>query len=115
MIVLMAGSWVRSRPSKRIPAGNHAIPCLAAAALQAGELEGIVDRVRLADRLVLAHAQHPREAHRDARLVALGSLDAFEAQLEDELGLHHAHRAEALDGVAADEVVHLADLLVGEP
>ena len=41
-------------------------------------------------------------------------LQALEGQLEDELGLDGADRAELLDHVAADEGVDPADLLVGQ-
>src|SRR5438552_3245651 len=84
------------------------------AASKARERDGVLDRVGVANGLVLADAKHAREAHRDSRLVAFGALDALESQLEDELRLHDAHRTEALDRALADERVDLADLLVGE-
>src|SRR5258705_3404624 len=74
----------------------------------------VLERIRLPDRLVLAHPQHAGKPHGDAGLVARGALDSLESQLEDQLRLHRAHRAEALERVPADEGVHLADLLVGE-
>src|SRR5437868_11060661 len=72
-------------------------------ALKTGEAEGIFHAVRFGNGLVGAHAQHPGEAHGDSGLVAVGALDTLEAQLEHELGLHDPDRAEALDGVPADE------------
>src|SRR5690349_7635164 len=74
---------------------------------QAGERERIGNRVRLPRRLVLAHPQHPGKTHGNPRLVAAGALDALEAQLEDELGLHGAHGAEPVERVLADERVDL--------
>ena len=45
--------------------------------------------------------------HGDAGLVAGGALDGLESQLEDQLRLDAAHRAEALDGVAPHKGIDL--------
>src|SRR3712207_9385540 len=74
-----------------------------------------LQRIRLLRPLVLPPAQHPREPHRDARFVARRRLDPLEAELEDLLGLHRAHRPELLDRVAAVPGVYIPDLGVGEP
>ena len=47
-------------------------------------------------------------------LCRVRAVDPLEGQLEDQLGLDRAHRAELLDHVAAHEGVDLADLLVGQ-
>ena len=74
--------------------------------------------IGLARGLVPAQAADPREAHGDAGLVAGGALQALEGHLEDQavvrLGADRADRAEAFDGVVADELVDLLQLLVGE-
>jgi hypothetical protein len=72
------------------------------------------ERVGFLDRLVDAPAQHAREAHGDARLVARRALDRLEAELEDQRRRDAAHRAELLERRAPHDRVDLADLLVGE-
>src|SRR5688572_21212372 len=101
------------------PARTNGISCETTPRLlllfpDARQPKGVRQAVRVPRRLVLAHAQHPRETHRDPRLVPRRALDAFEPQFEDQLRLHRAHGAEALERVLADEGVDLADLLVGE-
>src|SRR3546814_13915900 len=54
------------------------------------------------------------EAHGDAGFVAGRAGDAVEGDLQDQLRLHDAHRAEAVDGVVSDPAVELAQFLVGE-
>src|ERR1043165_2183959 len=76
--------------------------------LQQGQLVG------LAGRLVPADAADAGEAHGDAGLVAGGALEALEGDLEDQavarLGADAADRAEAFDGVVANELVDLEQL-----
>ena len=55
-----------------------------------------------------------REAHGEARLVALGGVDRIERDLEHEAGPDRAHRSEALGRVVAHPAVELRQLLVGE-
>src|SRR5687768_4027639 len=73
-----------------------------------------VEAVGVGRRLVGAPAQDPREAHGDAGLVPAGAVDALEAELEDVLGLHGAHRPEPLERVRADPAVEPQDLGVVE-
>src|SRR5258705_9155657 len=74
--------------------------------------------VGLARRLVPAQPADAGKAHRKPGFVAGRTLQPFEGDLEHQalVGLVHdlAHRAETLDGVAADETVDLDQLLVGE-
>ena len=65
-------------------------------------------------RLVVADAQHAREAHRDAALVARAAVDALEAELEDQARPDAAHRAELLERGLPDDAVDDLELLVGE-
>ena len=64
--------------------------------------------------LSCADAQHAREAHRDAALVAGAAVDALEAELEHQRRPHAAHRAELLERGPADDRVDAAELLVGQ-
>src|SRR5688572_20571345 len=58
-----------------------------------------LEPIRFRRRLVAAPAQDPREAHRDAGLVARRSVDRLERELEHLLRSHRADRAEALERI----------------
>ena len=77
-----------------------------------------LEPVGLARRLVPAQPADARKAHREPGLVPGRALQPFERDLQHQalVGLVHdlAHRAEAVDGVAAHEAVDLDQLLVGE-
>src|SRR5579883_665703 len=74
-----------------------------------------LDRVRVLRLLIAPPAGHAGEADSDAGAVARGFADALEREFEDELRPDSVDGPEALDGVAADERVHLADLLIAQP
>ena len=65
-------------------------------------------------RIVVAHAQHAREAHGDAGLVARACVDAFEGDLENQAGLATAHRAEFIQRGGSDDFVHGSEFNVGQ-
>src|SRR4051812_28328392 len=71
--------------------------------------------VRLGGRLVGADSADPGEAHRQPRFVACAGVDRIERDFEHQRLLDLAHRAEALDRVAAHPAVDPFQLLVGEP
>src|SRR3954453_11280125 len=64
--------------------------------------------------LVPADAVNPREAHGHPGFMARRAMHRIEGDLEDELGLDLADRAEALHGVGEDPTVKLPQLRVGE-
>src|SRR5262249_36759484 len=74
--------------------------------------------VGFARRLVPAQPADAGKAHGEPRLVPRRTLQSLEGDLKHQAlgGLVHdlSHRAEALDGVAADEAIDLDQLLVGE-
>ena len=49
------------------------------------------------NRFIVTNAQHAREAHGDAALVARAFVDAFQAELEDKRRFHATHGAEFVD------------------
>src|SRR5438874_13531154 len=79
-----------------------------------GEALQMLERVGLRCGLVGAPAQDARKAHGDAALVARRRLDRLERQLEDQLRLDPAYRAEALERVCAHPCVDVANLGVGQ-
>src|SRR5208337_2603191 len=74
-----------------------------------------IKRVGLGGRLVGSPAKYAGKTDGDAGLVTVRPVQTLEGQLEDELGLDGAHRAELLDHVVSDEGIDAADFLVGQP
>ncbi|CAI8158382.1 MAG: Uncharacterised protein [Synechococcus sp. CC9902] len=73
-------------------------------------MSGRIQSIRLLSRLVAPPAKNARETNRNARFVALGGMNAFEADFKHQFGFDRPGRTESLNGVAPDPAVEFEDL-----